>query len=376
MIRYNTQFKNCDAGGLDLRSLIVMVLVLSSMLCLSAAWAAKPSIVTKINGEAYVLRSDPSSSWLATWSAQADGKFTLMVIDGEKGDRREVVTVDNPGGLCWIPSLNRLLYCKGVYNDKLKNNNVVYYYYDIATAKSTKITDIVDALDTYQLDPIAAEDGSMVFLLTIDTRRVPSFNIYFPDANTLSRTPVDANIGSEYDLSSDGSKLFWYLRNPADESLNVIGWDFAANAYSDLFEFGAARDPADDHALFKVDSPHMQAATAVASETDPTLQLCVYSYKNSQNLGIVPIRLPAGEEVMYFDWKGRTGLLYALTKNTKSGEYCIIEIEPLEGKRIELLRGRDEITLVDYSPKTQTYFYSVVDSRNPSKPLTALIRLR
>jgi len=342
-----------------------------------AAYAAKPSVVGKIPGSAFVLKADPSSSWVACWSAQADGKFKLMAVNGDNGDKLEVTTVDRPGGLCWIPGRGKLLYCKGIYNDKLKNTKVVYAVYDLAAKKATNlIPDLIDLKETYLLDPIASEDGKMVFILTINTIGLPSFNIYFPEANSLTSTTVSANIGSDFDLSSDGSKLYWYLHNPDNGNFNIVGWSFQDGSYSDLFEFTADRDPGDDHALFKLDSPRSWAATMVTNESDPTLQLCVYDFHDPQNLGIIPVRLPAGEDVMYFDWKGRSGTLYALCKNSKTGEYSIHELEPLEGTRTELLRGKEEITLVDYSPKAQCYFYSLVDDRNAKKPTTSLVRLK
>lgn len=347
----------------------------------STAWAASPSVVARFAGSASVVRVTPYSHWAASWSAVGDGSFTLTVVNTENGERQDVTNVDNPGGICWIPKADRLLYCKGIYNDKIEATRVIYYVYDVATKETSKVVELTDILETYQLDPVAAEDGSKLFHMIVDSRQVPSFNLYLPDAGLLTPrqalTPQGsaANIGSDYDLSSDGKVVYWYAHEPETDSFFIVGWDLELNTYTELYEYGASADPADDHALFKIDSPHLRGAAITASDSDPTLKLCVYDFLDLDNLYIVPVHLDQAEDIMYFDWKGRGGWVYALVLDSTAGEYSIQEINPFSGERRVLLRTTDEISFLDYASADRTYYYTVVDDRDTQNPQTLLMRL-
>ena len=147
------------------------------------AWAIKPSTVAKLPGSAYVVRSAVDSDWLATWSEQVGGEYVLYVINGDDGERREVTTSERPGGICWIPNDGRLLLVKGSYNEKIEATHITYYTYDPETKELDKVISQTDLLETYRLDPIAANDGSSVFHLTMGPNSIPSFNRFLPEAS-------------------------------------------------------------------------------------------------------------------------------------------------------------------------------------------------
>jgi hypothetical protein len=344
-----------------------------------AAWAQKPSVITRLDGAAYVVRACATHDWIATWSRLANGTYDLYVVNGENGTKQRVTNERVPGGICWIPNSTRLLYCKGVYNDKVDFTRVTYYTYDVQTESSRKLIDVNDMLDTFILDPIASENGDTAFHMTIagtPQGELPSFNVYITEAEFMSTAPAEANIASDFDLSSDGTKLYWLLHDPDTGNLFIVGWDLAKKKYSDFYEFGTTADPADDHALLKVQSTSDRAATLAASDSDPTLKLCTYNFADTNNMYIQPLHLEANEEILYFDWLGRGDVVFALLQNADTAEYFVEEINVISGSRKRLLTTGDPISYIDYSAGAKTYYYSVVDERSGSDAETALIRLK
>jgi hypothetical protein len=344
-------------------SRIAVLFAVTALLGPAAAWAAKPSKVADLPGEAYVVRCNPEGTWVATWAEQTKGNYTLFAIDASKGDKREVMQTEDPGGLTWIPGKNTLMYCKGkaVKSQKIGEfTQVTYYLYDAAKNANKKITELKDDLKTYIFDPVAAEDGNKVFHLTIkDT--YPSFNIYFPGSNTMSPMLAKARIGADYDLSSDGSLVYWPMTQE-NGNLVIAGWSLEKNNYKGLYEF--KKDPASGRGGFKVDSPNRQAVSMATSEADPTLKAVVYSFKDPKNPQAIPVKLKAEEEIVMVDWKGRSGNLYMIiARGAGKGSlvYSIIEVNPTSGARTVVLpESSDEIRFVDYASRTGAYFYSAV----------------
>jgi hypothetical protein len=339
--------------------------VFALLLTATAALAAKPSKVADLNGSAYVVRCNPEGTWVATWATSSKGGFTLWVVDTAKGDKREVDSSADPGGLCWIPGRNALYYCKGKeVNSKVggKFTSVTYYLYDVAKNTSKKIpgAELKDQLNTYIIDPVAAEDGSKVFHMTID-RDLPSFNIYFPASNVISPMYVKAKVAADYDLSADGQTLYWPMTNSNNGHLTIAGWGFKQNYYNGLYE--VKKDPATGRGGFKVDSTNKQAVTMATSSTDPSLKAVVYSYKDPKNPQAIPVKLNQSEEIVMLDWKGRSGLLYVVVVREQGGRALssLIELNPATGGRTVILPdSTDEIRFVDYASRSGAYFYSAV----------------
>ncbi len=358
----------------------VAVLCLFLIASVAPALAAKPSVVAKVPGEMHVVRVTQDSHWLAGWSRQPDGKYKMMVVDADNGGTLEIASAETPGGLVWVPKLARLYYCQGFYNDKVKSSRVRYDVYDPATKDSLKISDTLsDTTEMYLFDPIPAEDGTRVFHMLIDTKQIPNFVMYFPHQGlrdgVFSPLVTEALIASEYDLSSDGSKVYWYGHNQETGAIMVVEWDLEHNTYSEIYDFSGIHDPAEDHALIKVDTPNQQAATLAVSQTEPTLQLTLFNFANPARLQVTPVYLGPNQEVLNFDWKGRSGWLSVLAHDSKSNEFLILEVEPLSGQRVELLRTKDEIDFFDYNLTTKTYYYSVADMRDPRNPVSLIMRL-
>lgn len=266
-------------------------------LCSQLAWAAKESTVTRIDGAAYVLRCSMDSSMLAAWAKQADGRYKLMVIDGDNGNKSYVTTKgnkdglwSNPGGICWVPDTNQLLFTYGIYNDLLDEYRVFYYTYDNETQTAKKKVQLTDKSLAYTFDPIAAEDGSRLLHLLFGLDYVPQMVAYMGKIGQIvpreavSQLGSIANISSEYDLSSDGSMVYWPLHNEQNGDYSIVGWDLTNWVYTESYTYGAEKDPADGHALIKVDTRHMQSAALVESASDPTLKMCIYNFADPNNL--------------------------------------------------------------------------------------------
>jgi hypothetical protein len=359
----------------------MLIITLSALVLFALpAWAAKPSVVAKVTGEMHVVRVTPDSHWLAGWSRQRDGKYKMMIVDTDNGGMQDVSTAEGPGGLVWIPKLNRLFYCQGFYNEKVKSSRVRYDIYDPASKDSMKISDTsIDTTEMYVFDPIPAEDGTRVFHVLLDSTQAPFFITYFPHTQmrdgVFSPLSTNALIASEYDLSSDGSKVYWYGHNQTSGKMMIIEWDLENNTYSNIYDFSSVNDPAEDHAFFKVDSPSQQAVTLAASKTDPTLQMTLFSFANPNKLQVTPISLGPNQEALSFDWKGRSGWLSVLAHDSKSKEFLILEVEPLTGQRRELLRTKDEIDFFDYNISSKMYYYSVLDARDSKNPVSLVMRL-
>ncbi|MCB1221282.1 MAG: hypothetical protein H7A35_16435 [Planctomycetales bacterium] len=340
-----------------------------------AALAAKPSVVTKLEGDASVVRCTPRSNWLAAWN-QVGNEYKLMVINADNGEKREIATAANPGGMCWIPGKNILLYTFAFYQDKLKLNTVTYKTYNVDTKEDKKVGEMKDLFEMYTLDPIAAEDGSKAMQMTINTESLPSFNLYLTGVNQVVPRVARANIGSDYDLSSDGYSVFWHLHDADTGDFYIAEWSLEGGEYRNLYTFSKDKDPADDHALFKVESASKQAATTVYAEGRPTLQLCIYNFANKDNPQVLTVDLQPNEDLIYFDWKDRGNTIYALVNDKKQKMFKIIEIEPYTKARRELLSTSDFISLIDYSSGKDTYYYSVLDNRDSRKVSTQIMRLQ
>jgi hypothetical protein len=326
--------------------------------------AGKPTKVADLQGKAYVVRCNPEGTWVATWSQGADKSYTLWAVDTAKGDKFEVDTSKNPGGMCWIPNRSELLYCSAKpvsFENGVKYNSVTYFTWDVTKKKKVRVSELKDDLETYIIDPVPAEDGSKVFHMTI-TEKKPSFNIFFPSGKgVMSPMLVNAKVAADYDLSADGQTVYWPMSEPDSGKLVITGWGFKKNFYSGMYQIN--KDPAKGRAGFKVDSINRQAVTMAQNEGDPALKAAVYSFKDPKNPVAIPVKLDPTEEIVMQDWKGRSGQLYMVVARTIGQKtlFSIIEVNPSSGQRTAVLPdSTDEIRFVDYASRTGNYFYSAV----------------
>lgn len=351
------------------------ILSLMAVLALSGmAQAAKPSVITKLEGDASVVRCTPRSNWLAAWN-QVGNDYKLVVINADNGEKREIFTTANPGGLCWMPGTDILLYTFAFYQEKLSLNNVIYRTYNVSTKEDIKVGEMKDKFEMYRLDPIPSDDGTIALQMTINTEQLPSFNLFLTDVKQVVPRVARANIGSDYDLSSDGTLVYWHLHDEKTGDFFIAEWTLEEGTYKNLYTFKSDMDPAEDHALFKVDSANKQAATTVYSSTRPTLQLCVYNFANPESTQVITVDLKADEDLIYFDWKDRGNTIYALVFDKKADVFKLLELEPYMGTRRELLSTSDFISMVDYSSGKNMYYFSVLDDRDPKKLSTQIMRL-
>lgn len=362
-----------------LRTLGTAAAAIMALVCIQPhqAQAAKAANVGKLPGKAYAVKVTPDGKWLAAWSQFSKDKFTLYVVNLEKGDRKEVVTVDNPGGLCWLPGRGELLYCKGNLKGggKIPYTAVTYYVYRTSGGDSKKVGELNDLLVNYQADPIAAEDGSLAFHLTLGTSRVPSFNIYFPEEGRIKSIEAGATIAADYDLSSDGTRLAWFLHGKDTKNFAIALWDLERVGYIEpLLEWPGETDPADNHMMIRLDMPHAQAATLTVSNGDATLNACIYRFANAKDLQAVPVHLSAGDEAFELEWKGRSGILTLLARNAKTKKFSLQEFNPSTGVVDRILETPDEISHFEYAPAAQAYFYSVITPG--AKPETVLVKVK
>jgi hypothetical protein len=324
-----------------------------------------------------MFHASPDGAWLAGWVLQSDGTSKLLIVSTNKGDKIEADAGAMPGGMAWLAGSNQLLYCKAIRNDTLKMNHVTYYTYDPKTKARKKAGEIDDELETYQIDPIAADDGSKLFSLTFDhSLKFPSFNVYFAGEGKLKSIVKPANIGSIFDLSSDGSTLYWWLKNPQTNNMNLILWNLDPPEYKNVLEFPRKIDPAEDWALLKVDAPNKQVAISAYSQSNPNLQAVVYYYGNAKNLYTKAVSLNPNEQLTYFDWRGFSSILYGIVEYTGRKQWGIEEIDPVSGSRTVVYQGKDEIEFVDYVPSQQAYYFSVVDNAGSPKAQTRLVRVK
>jgi hypothetical protein len=359
-----------------MRSVIGFVLsVVLALMVIGPAWAAaKASAAARVEGTAYIVCAS-DANYLACWSEQADGKSKLYIAETTKGDATCIATESLPGGIAWIPGRKQLLWCSGVYVDVIKATRVKYFIYDVASKENRKSVEVTDFSEAYQANPVAADDGSMMFHMTMDGNYWPSFNIYRPGDGSKGQMQMissEAKFGSQYDLSSDGSRVYWILHDPKTSVMSIACWNLNASTYEALYEFPKKVDPADDHMFLKVDSTKHQAAAIVTSEKDPLLQLAVYLL---DNLSVVPVHLDQGEQVDFFDWKGRSGTIYALVSNTQAKKFYIEEIDPLTGARRRMYETNQQMYSVDYAPDG-TYYFTQIDTRDPKRPVTTIFRLK
>jgi hypothetical protein len=364
--------------GLGQRFGAGLLAVLFIGIALQPASAAKDTVLTKVYGEGHMTRVSPDGAWLASWVSQADGGFDLYIIDS-KGTKQKADSAKLPGGMAWVPRSDKLFYCTATKGGPTDSNHVTYYTYDAKAKSKTRLQQFEDAKETYQFDPLAADDGSKVLHLTIDpSLHQLSFNVWFKDASGPGRVrgiTRAANLDAFYDLSADGDTLYWWLKDPKNGCVNIIAFDMNRLSYLDAFEFPRAIDPAEAWTLFKVDAPNKQVAISTYSEKDPLLQLCIYNFKNPKKLYAKAIDMGVGEQVTYFDWKGFGGTLYAVVNYSATKEYGIEEIDAATGQRTPIYRGREAIDYVDYSPTAQSYYFSVVDNGGTSKAQTRFIRV-
>jgi hypothetical protein len=361
---------------MTVRGLSACVFLLALAAVLPAQAARDASVITKLPGEGRMFHASADGSWVAGWVLQPDKTAKLIVINTNKGEKLEADASSLPGGMAWIPQLNLLYYCKAAYSDVVKINKVTYYTYDPKNKVRKKVGEVSDDQDTYVINPIAAEDGSKVFSLTIDpSLKFPTFNFFMTNQGKVKSPTKAANIGSTYDLSSDGNMLYWYLRNQKDE-MNLILWDMNKLSLAGVVEYPKTIDPAQHRGDLKVDAPHKQAAVLNYSEKNPAVQIVVYNFSNPKKPYAKPVSFDQGEEVLYFDWKGFSGVLYCIVDYQGSGEMGIEEVDPVTGQRTAVYRGKEPIESVDYVPTQQTYYFSLVERPGTQKAETRLIKVK
>src|SRR5690606_16124090 len=246
---------------------------------------------------------------------------------------------------------------------------------NVDTKEDNKVGEMKDIQEMFTFDPIAAEDGSRAMQMLINTESLPSFNLYLSSVNQVMPRVARANIGSDYDISSDGTSVYWFLHNTDNGDFNIAEWSLEVGTYTNLYTFPKAKDPAEDHALIKGESTSRQAATIVYSESRPTMQMRVYNFANKDDPQVIAVDLEPHEDLIYFDWKDRGTAIYAPVSDKTKKLFKIIEIEPYMKTRRELLSTSDFIALVDYCPGKETYYYSILDDRNSSKVSTQIMRL-
>jgi hypothetical protein len=353
---------------------MALSLLVAVLWCNQAAWAAGPALVAKVDGRAYIVRGS-TARWLACWAEQADGKSKLFAIDANNGNVQLVATEELPGGICWIPGRDELLWCRGVYNKVIDVTLVTYYVYDAVKNANRKVIETTDITQAYQGNMLAADDGSSVFHLTISGGGLASFNVYYPAGGTqgaMQLNQVEAKIGAQYDLSSDGARLYWLLHDPKTSTMDIAVWKLADGKYESVIEYPQSKDLADAHVFLKVDTPNQEAAAIVASVKDPRLALCVYSLGGKP---VIPVYLQPDEQVEYYDWKGRSGMVYALINNSQTKKYSIEEIDPLTGARKKIYATSDMLYCLEYGPGPD-YFITWIDERNPKRIQTHILRLK
>jgi len=352
---------------------LLVALVISMWALCSPALAWKTSIVTKVDGEFYVVKASPYNHYLAAWVENEKAEYTLTVFSADSGKNYKVTTAAEPGGFCWIPRQNQLFYCKPMFVEEMQTYRVVYYIYDVTTRESTKLTEVPDVLETHKLDPIAADDGSTVFHLTIGVGNMPSFNVYHPEDGVLVPQPAQAMPDTNYDLSNDGSTVYWPLSDE-DGNLYFVRWDLGTNTEAGYCMFRHDSFIADGGGLLKADAANQRIATLAWSEEQPRLQLYIFGWNNNNALRPVPVFLESGEEIIHYDWLGITGKIYAVIFNEYTKAFSIIELDPYTGIREEMLVGTDEIAFVDYAAGKDEFFYAVIN-RKGNKSQTYVIRL-
>lgn len=370
------------------RGAAAMALTAASGLVASAAQTASTSVVTNVPGMVDVVRAAPYSHWLAGWAEGDDGTHTLWVIDANNGKLQQVTICEEPGGMTWIPRKEKLFYSKASYNADVKNYRVSFYEYDPQTQKSRKIRDARDVLETFRLDPLAAADGSLVLAITHDNLNtsfgagtIPVFHYYHPDDQTMDSKPANANIGSDYDLASDGLMLYWPLHDENTGDLCFVGWDTSKHDETWNARYYASTNPGDGGGMLRVDSANQNIAMLIQNDVQPRMQLCIYGWQGKSLKKPIPLFLEDGEEVLDFDWLGLTGKLYAVIVKTQPGaggnstETFSLEELDITGARKVLVSGTDQFGYADYAPGSGNYYYSVIN-RQGNQPRSLIIRVQ
>jgi len=371
-----------------IRLVVTAALVAYSVMASPPARAASTSVVTDVPGLVDVVKATPYSHWLAAWAETDSGAHTLWVIDANNGRLQEVTSSSHPGGFCWIPRKEKLFYCKATYNDELKNYRVFYYEYDPLTQESRKITDVRDVLETFKLDPLSAEDGSLVLHITFDNLNtsfgsgtIPTIHYYYPDDQSMETKPANANIGADFDLASDGLMLYWPLYDENTGDLLFVGWDTIKNEETWNARYYSYNNPADGGGMLRVDSPNQNIALLVQSNVQPRMQLCIYGWQGRELKAPIPVFLEVGEEILDYDWIGITGKLYAVIVKTQPGtggsasqQFNLEEID-ITGVRSVLVSSTDPFGFADYAPGAGYYYYSVIN-RQGSAPRSLIIRVQ
>lgn len=376
---------------------IVAALICAVILAPLAAFAAKTSVVTKLDGSAAEVRASDDGEWLALWVTSPSGSAELIVIESRSGSQQYVTESKYPGGICWIPDYSQLLYCVGSPIEGNGAMRVIYYVYDPEEQDTTKITNVIDLMPdvdentsgdiapdeinvtspgTYTLNPIASYDGSVVFHMTRDFI-APSFNLYSPDRGVMATNPVSENIGPDYDLSNDGTMLYWPLSD-GNGNVYIVGYNLERmeETWHVMFEAAKLPCPADGGMLIKVDSANERAAMLAWNEAQPRLNLYVFGWNEPGDIKVrpYPLYLEAGEEILDYDWYGITGKIYAVVYDNNTGTTALELIDPIFGVREQLTWGTDAFSFVDYAKSTKTFFYCVVDNSGRS-PRTAVVRV-
>ena len=184
-------------------------------------------------GSAFVLRADPSSGWLASWSEQTDGSFKLMVVNGDNGEQLDVDTAERPGRAVLDSRHGPSAVLQGRLQRQAEEHDGHLRHLRHGKAKaSTNIRQINDMLETYQLDPHRRRrrlDG-----VRADDRHAaacPSFSIFSPTRTRCRQNAVSGQhrlgIRPEQRMAS---KLYWYLHDPKDGNFNIVSWSFQEEA--------------------------------------------------------------------------------------------------------------------------------------------------
>jgi hypothetical protein len=360
--------------------------LIACLLGATAAWAAS-SVVTSVQGVGTDVYAAPYSNWLAMWTeVPGEDEYQLLVINDDNGKVHPVTRSERPGGMCWIPEQNTLYFTKGSYIDDAQSYIVTYYVYDPATPDEgpVKIERLSDASlqveegaadekpAAYMVDPVAATDGSVVFHMTIGEGLLPSFNVYYPWSDKFDQFPQRVKIGMDYDLSSDGSLVYWYLVNDPeaegenltildDGDIGIVGFNLQDREIKSLVTYYSYTLPVDGGYFIRVDSQNQQVAFIAQSSLNDRIQMCLFRWDDVSAKKPIPVFLEEGDEILVYDWKGISGKIYAVVYNHLSAEFTIEEINPLTSMREVLHRTTDEIAFVSYNPGKETYYFAAAD---------------
>jgi hypothetical protein len=208
--------------------------------------------------------------------------------------------------------------------------------------------------------------------MTIGEGLLPSFNVYYPWSDKFDQFPQRVKIGMDYDLSSDGSLVYWYLVNDPeaegenltildDGDIGIVGFNLQDREIKSLVTYYSYTLPVDGGYFIRVDSQNQQVAFIAQSSLNDRIQMCLFRWDDVSAKKPIPVFLEEGDEILVYDWKGISGKIYAVVYNHLSAEFTIEEINPLTSMREVLHRTTDEIAFVSYNPGKETYYFAAAD---------------